>query len=143
MAVKHTQSKDYAVSYDLLCSILKLPEMADGLKKDEMTISSKMPSLAKHYEVTVFMNVVNSPDGIEFQYIKAPINVNRSSLHGRNYFVKLQCINDNNTRVIVTTQSRQHKVLLDTVWKNEVNKVFSTIDELIHKSVIDQAKATE
>ena len=112
MAVKNKKSKGYAVSYDSLCSILRNPKVANGLE-------------AK------LMNEVTMPDGIEFQFVKAPIEVKLSSAYGRNYFVKLQRINDNNTNVTVATQSRKPTVLLDTLWLNEVNKVFLIIDTLI------------
>lgn len=111
MAVKNTQTKEYNVPFETMRALLRKPEFSTLMDAP-------------------FIEEAILSDGVEFRYIRKTDIVRR---YGRNYFIKLQKVDDNTTSVAVTTQSRKVTVLFDTSWKREVTKVFNYMDILLSR----------
>lgn len=72
-------------------------------------------------------------DYVEFRYVRKTNFLKRIDDYGRNFFIKVEKIDENTTSVSVTTQSRKITVLHDSNWQKEVTKVFDFIDILLRK----------
>lgn len=111
MAVKNQSQKTYCVPLDTISKILLNPDFCQCLGVE-------------------YIEAATYPDGaVEFRY-KRKTTMTR---YGRNYFVKIKKLGENQSEVTVATQSRKVTVLFDTQWKEEVQKTFGFIDMFLRK----------
>lgn len=110
MAVKNSMTKIYDVPFYNICAVLRQPDFSQCVD-------------------AVLVEEAILPDGVEFRFVRKTT----MTRYGRNYFVRLVKVNDEQTSVTITTQSRKYTVLWDTSWKNEVNRTFGFIDLLLRR----------
>ena len=79
MALKQKQSKNYAVSYETLCSILRNPKISEILEAE-------------------FKEEAKMSNAIEFRYTRKTT----LTKYGRNFYVKIESIDEKNSVVTVS-----------------------------------------
>lgn len=114
MAIKNTASKNYNVDFETICDVLRNPDYSTCL------------------DATYIEEAILS-DGVEFRYVRKTNLLKRINDYGRNFFIKITKESEKITNVAITTQSRKVTVLVDTNWKQEVDKAFSVIDILLRR----------
>lgn len=110
MAVKNGAKKIYTETEEALFSVLKSQDFCQCMD-------------VELYEQAIV------PDGHEFRY-RRKTSMTR---YGRNYFAKVSKTENGEQEVTVTTQSRKVTVLLDPMWKQEVERMFGFIDMLLRR----------
>lgn len=111
MAVKNSMAKVYTLPADVICGILRSPDFSKCLD-------------------ATFIEEAIQPDGIEFRYIRKTV----ATRYGRNFYIKVKRISEQEAGVSVTTQSRKVTVLFDTAWKREATRAFEFVELLLRRS---------
>lgn len=108
MALKKKQSKNYAVPSDTLCSILRNPKICEFLEVE-------------------FKEEAKTSNAIEFRYTRKTTLIK----YGRDFYVKIESTDAQNSVVTVTTKYHRYRTLFDHFGKSEIKKVFFFIDMLL------------